>query len=69
MSFIDFTCLSVKQLRMTIFAHRIKLRYRHGKDNEKGAAEERCRTTEKRGISYTQEHIRHHLRMQEAFSR
>lgn len=47
MSFIDFTCLSVKQLRMTIFVQRIKLRYRHGKDNEKGAAEERRRTTKK----------------------
>lgn len=51
MSFIDFTCLSVKQLRMTIFAQRIKLRYRHGKDNEKGAAEERRRTTKKKAAT------------------
>lgn len=51
MSFIDFTCLSVKQLRMTIFVQRIKLRYRHGKDNEKGAAEERRRTTKKKAAT------------------
>lgn len=50
---------------MTIFVQRIKLRYRHGKDNEKGAAEERRRTTEKRGSRYTQEHLRHHLRAPE----
>lgn len=32
---------------MTILVQRIKLRYRHGKDNDKGAVEERRRTTEK----------------------
>ena len=36
---------------MTIFAQRIKLRYRHGKDNEKSAAEEHSRTTEKKAAT------------------